>query len=265
FGANEVHYQRVLLGGAGLLAVVLVRAVYVWCTMEPNQPAEQLSTACGHGDCWPGHYHLHFYEHQERIKPGPSLAMTSLPVAAHALPAAIGGRPAAGCSHEHDAGWAPTRFLFLGLPVFLFLLGLPSQGLSGGVEMKVSDEELGQVLGLTRDDRGGDDNETPFKQLMRAAGDRSARAELTGMRVRVTGMYVGEDTTRFTLMRYSVTCCAADAVPANVVVSIDPAARPLHALDPNKYRNKWVTVTGRLEFVFRRARNDYLPVLVLSP
>ena len=49
---NEVQHIRVLLGGAGLLAVVLIRAIYVWFA------AGQAKThAHDHSDC--GHSHGH--------------------------------------------------------------------------------------------------------------------------------------------------------------------------------------------------------------
>jgi hypothetical protein len=258
FGPNEAHYQRVLLGAAGLLVVVLLRAIYVWFSIEPKHLAHHHSAA----GCEPGHYHLHFYQHREATKPAP--ALTCLPLAAD-LPASVAHKPDRGCPHGHDTGWAPTRFLLLGLPVFLFLLGWPLQGISGGSDVKLSAEELSQVVGADRGGKADGVQEVTFRQLALAARDRSDREELTGQMIRVTGMYVGEDPARFALVRYKVTCCAADALASYVVVRINPSDQEEFQLEPARYQNKWVTVTGRLQFVYRFVSNEYMPVLTLFP
>src|SRR5438093_343377 len=102
FGENnrEQHW-RVVLGGFGLLAIVLSRAVYVWFSVGKKPAAAHVHDHgdCGHdhGDC--GHDHHHEHEHHEHDH-----------------------------VYDHDHGWAPWRLVLLLLPVVLFLLGLPKEG-----------------------------------------------------------------------------------------------------------------------------------------
>ena len=39
-------------------------------------------------------------------------------------------RAAGDDEHGHDHGWAPWRYMVLAIPVFLFFLGLPREGLT---------------------------------------------------------------------------------------------------------------------------------------
>src|SRR5262249_22643439 len=88
---------------------------------------------------------------------------------------------------------------------------------------------------------------------------------LKGQTIRVTGMYVGDDRARFTLTRFKVNCCAADAIPVNAIIMINLESQQKFQLDPVKYKNKWVTVTGRLDFLYVRAKNDWITTVVLFP
>jgi hypothetical protein len=279
FGNNEAQFERVLLGGAGLLAVVLVRAVYVWFAAGARQPVplehhHHDHGECDHGDC--GHDH-HHHEHGEGIKAAPSPALTNLPLAPAGGPALAahthdhghdhdhGHSHGHDHDHDHDHGWAPWRFLLLVLPVVLFFLGLPSRPVSGFSGVELDDSQTTALSNLKGEGKGGDVQEVTFRQLEQMAMNRDAREGLKGQTIRVTGMYVGDDPARFTLQRVKVNCCAADGVPVNAVIVISPEAQKKYQLDPAKYKNKWVTVTGRLFFLYFRAKNEYLTTVVLFP
>jgi hypothetical protein len=287
FGNNVVQYERVLLGGLGLLAVVLVRAVYVWFAAGSKTAPDHIHehthdhAHCDHGDCGHEHHHHHHHEHEEGIKAAPSPALTNLPLAPAALPALAGHTHdhdhhhdhdhghshGHDHDHDHDHGWSPWRFLLLVLPVVLFFLGLPSRPVALGGSVVLDEGAESQLKSLAGGPGKGDGViEVTFKQLEQTAMSRDARDVLTGQTVRVTGMYVGDDTSRFTLRRVKVNCCAADAVPVNAVIAINPAAQKKNfQLEPAHYQNKWVTVTGRLYFLYNRAKNEYLTTVLLFP
>jgi uncharacterized repeat protein (TIGR03943 family) len=68
---------------------------------------------------------------------------------------------------------------------------------------------------------------------------------VTGVEVRLTG-FVNEVTPdSFTVVRYSIACCAADALASSVVVT--GVALPSADVGPNELR--WVSVTGTLASV----------------
>jgi hypothetical protein len=252
FGNNEVQHQRVLFGGAGLLAMVLVRAVYVWFSAGGKHSAHHHShVGCDHGDCR--------HDHHEGVKaaaPGPA----GLPLDP-ALPATDGPHH----HHDHDHGRAPWRFLLLVLPVVLFLLGLPNQGIRGGYDQKLAKDELDQLRDAGGTAKGDGVLEITFKELERTAGNPDARKELTGQTVYVTGQYVGDDPAEFSLVRYKQTCCTADAIQVGIKIVINPQVRQQYQLDPAPYKHHWVRVTGRLFFTYNRGTNEFRPRVLLCP
>jgi uncharacterized membrane protein YcgQ (UPF0703/DUF1980 family) len=102
-----------------------------------------------------------------------------------------------------------------------------------------------------------------FTQLEMAALRPDLRDFYEGKTVRLTGKYVGDDSSKFTLVRYKINCCAADAVPLNAVIMIDPKSKV--QLPLNKLRNQWVQVTGQVQFLQRRDNGTYVPALILDP
>ncbi len=70
--------------------------------------------------------------------------------------------------------------------------------------------------------------------------------------MKIIGQYVGDTDSRFTLVRYAIRCCTADAVQVDAVIMPDPNAPSKEKLDPES--GKWVEVTGRVEFVVAPAR-----------
>lgn len=107
-----------------------------------------------------------------------------------------------------------------------------------------------------------------FKQLEAAAQTPEAREENAGKYVRLVGKYAGNTDSRFSLSRYQMTCCAADARPLNAVIMVDPNSR--EKLNWKKLQNKWVEVTGQLQFLSRPQANapdklEYMPAIILFP
>ena len=218
FGNNQAQYQRVLVGGATLLGVVLVRALYVWFAPRAQRPTDRHS----HAEC--------DHEHHP---------------------------------HDHDHGQRPWCFLLLGLPVVLFLLGLPNQGIRGGYDRKLTEEQWKQLQAQSADAKGGAVQQLTFKQLEQTARIPDARRELTGQTIRLTGKYVGDDPSEFSLVRHKVGCCPADAIQVAVKIVINSRVRDQYQLDPAPYQHRWVAVTGRLFFV--RVNDEFHSLVLLWP
>ena len=166
--------------------------------------------------------------------------------------------------HEHDHGhehaWAPWRFVVLLLPVVLYFL-IPTEALNAAYGLKVG---AGDVSGPGKDVTSkGADFTVDFTQLEMAALRPDLRDFYEGKTVRLTGKYVGDDSRQFTLVRYKINCCAADAVPLNAVIMIDPKSKT--QLPLSKLRNQWVQVTGQVQFLQRRDNGSYVPALILHP
>ena len=110
----------------------------------------------------------------------------------------------------------------------------------------------------------GEDLGVTFVQLQMAAMYPENRQFYEGKTVRLTGRYVGDSDSRFTLVRYKMTCCAADAIPLDAVIMLDPKSKSKEKLDPDKLRNSWVQVTGRVQFVQRTDRpGEFATALML--
>ena len=146
------------------------------------------------------------------------------------------------------------------LPVALFFLGIPREGYNSGQDISKTAGDL-TLAGVA--EKGEEIHPFSFPQLEQAAAYPANRSEYEGTLVRVTGKYVGSDPKRFTLVRYRMTCCAADAVPLNAIIAIDPKWDK--SLDYNRYRDRWVEVVGRLTFkaVPGAYGTEYKPAIIL--
>src|SRR5262249_29174330 len=151
-----------------------------------------------------------------------------------------------GHDHGHEHAWAPWRFVVLLLPVVLYFL-IPTEALNAaygdkgaGAQVDGPDQKVAS--------KGADFN-VDFTQLETAALQKQLRDYWEGKIVRLTGKYVGDDNRQFTLVRYKINCCAADAVPLNAVIMIDPKSNA--KLPLSKLRNQWVQVTGQVQFLKR--------------
>jgi len=162
------------------------------------------------------------------------------------------------CGHDHSHGSAPVRFIVLLLPIVLFFLNVPNEVFSNvkGVDLS----QFGEVGAVA--EKGIDFN-VGFLQLEMASMTQESRNHYEGKTVRLIGKYVGEEEKRFSLIRFKINCCAADAVPLNAVMMVDPNSP--EKLAWKKYANKWVQVTGRVHFLKRKDNEQYMTALVLYP
>ena len=169
-------------------------------------------------------------------------------------PAAPARRGRATHDHGHDGhdhGWAPWRYAVLLLPVAIYFV-VPLEALSstGGSAIDVDPPPSpgGKM------DKKVDDSIT-FQQLELAALYPENRSLYEGKTVRIVGQCVPKDDRTFTLRRYKISCCAADAVPLNAVIVVDPDSK--EGIDVRTaLRGKWVEVTGRVQFIKRPGGAD---------
>jgi hypothetical protein len=101
-----------------------------------------------------------------------------------------------------------------------------------------------------------------WNALQSAAYTPASRQYYSGKVVQLLGQYSpGRNDRTFTLVRFKMTCCAADAQPLPVVIMLDPQSTEnlshLKALE-------WVKVTGRIEFKKRTDRDEYVTVLIVA-
>ncbi len=232
-----------LIGGITLLVLVLVRAIAVWRSVdEPMDAGHQHDHEhCGHDHDHRGHDHAHGHEHDR----------------AHEYHGHSHG-PGDDCGHEH--GWAPWRYVVLLLPVVLYFLNLPNEGFSAdhGDRLKGVELTAPTALGST-----GSLGEIGFAELQQASLSQENRDYYEGKTISLVGQYSEFSDKRFTLVRYKMACCARDAVPLNAVILIDDKSEA--KMDRDKYRNKWVSVRGRVHFEQNPSREEFITELVLYP
>jgi hypothetical protein len=255
-------YLWVLLGGGTLLLLVVLRAVAVWHSVdEPISEHSHDHDHCGHehGHCDHNHDHehgIHLAPHTSGYTTVPSTSTASLPVHHH-------HDHAHGHSHDHDHGhdhgWAPWRYVVLLLPVVLYFLNLPNKGFSGGTD--ISEQFTGALPVKTAQSTGK--IEVGFSELQQASLTVEMRDYYEGKSLTLAGEYVGSNPKHFTLKRYKIACCAADAVPLNAVIMVDPKTDV--KIDPDKYRNQWVEVTGQVHFFAKPGSKEFVTALILYP
>jgi hypothetical protein len=254
FFIADRYHLLVLGGGLGLLALVVIRAVGVWVSVDDpstlpvqeNEPDHDHEHEHAHG-----HEHNHDHNHNHNHEG-----------------AACRGHDHAhghhhhhhGHDHDHAHGWAPWRYVVLLLPVVLYGFGLPDrrgfsnlQGLGQSIgSMEVKDNGAGG---------GGELGEVSFSQLERASRNPESRALYEGSFVHLVGRFVGHDDKRFSLTRLRMSCCATDAVPLNAAIFVDP--RSPVKLQPQQYQGQWVDVRGRVQFIKPQGYPEYIPALVV--
>lgn len=227
-------FPWVLSGGITLLVLVVLRAVAVWRSVDklaavPEHMHDHDHCGEDHGHCDHEHDHDHDHEH--------------------------------GHDHGHDHGWAPWRYVVLLLPVVLYLLNLPNQGFSadaGGSDLSALALSAPDAVGGS----GGRVN-VGFVELQQASLTPESRDFYEGKTVTLTGQYRGRDAKRFTLVRFKIACCAADAVPLNAIIMVSDKSGD--KVDPDDYRAKWVRVTGRIHFFQKPGSEEFITGLILYP
>jgi hypothetical protein len=100
-----------------------------------------------------------------------------------------------------------------------------------------------------------------FKELERLAYTPAQRQYFEGKIGKIKGQFVPSGNARsFSLTRFKLTCCAADAIPLNVPILLDSKVQEnVSDIKPLT----WVEVRGRIEFRKRSNREEYASVLVV--
>jgi uncharacterized membrane protein YcgQ (UPF0703/DUF1980 family) len=143
--------------------------------------------------------------------------------------------------------------------VVLFFLNLPNKGFSASR----GDRMKGLQFDMPTPVRSRGIAEIGFAELQQASLTPEKRDYYEGKTITLIGQYSGNDAKRFTLVRYKMACCARDAVPLNAVIMLDPDST--EKINPDRYRNKWVEVKGRVHFFQRPGSNEYITALILYP
>ncbi len=250
------QHLRVLFGGIGLLILVAIRAAHVWIAAG-KAPAKAAAHNHSHE-----HHHDHDHDHAHCDHDH-----------AHEAEADDQGVPPAfaqpeghelfhdHAGHDHDHGWAPWRFALVLLPVVLFLLGLPAAGGPNTVNVTT----IGDFDSHSDASGKGENFTIGFNQLEKAALNPEVRDNIAGTTVQLKGQYKSDRPDRFTLVRFKINCCAADAIPLKAVIMLDPDKATQFKVDPEKYRGKWVQIKGLLQFSSVPGSREMIPVIVLSP
>ena len=104
-------------------------------------------------------------------------------------------------------------------------------------------------------------SEITFLQLENAAMLPEMRHFYDGRRVQLVGRFKATEGGGFTLTRWKINCCAADATPlrASIVVH-PPQTLPMKELNDN-----WVRVTGRVRFIQSGNGTAFHPAVVITP
>jgi hypothetical protein len=165
-----------------------------------------------------------------------------------------------GHSHEgHEHGWAPWRYVVLLLPVVLYFLDMPSQGFSVGTDNTQISEE-----GTKAEAKGGDVI-SGFLELERAAFTDQSRKDYAGRTALVVGQVAPSgDRNHFTLIRYRMACCAADATPLKMIVEVNTDDEAGKTFNARTIQSKWVEIQGVIQF--RKLLNDegYITILQIK-
>jgi hypothetical protein len=239
-------HLSVLIGGVAILALTVVRCFALWSALE------EATRECTNSDDSEDSDARQRWSHDHGISPAtgvwpPSVVLAKIPPPAQNI--------------DHDHGWSPARAMVLVLPVMLYFLNLPAHGFRSLPGAGIPG--LGQIVAPKAVAPTGEAYHVTFERLEQAALTPEGREHYEGKTVRLTGQYGGGDLKRCVLVRYRIYCCAADAVPLNAVIMVDPNSPA--QLDPDRLRNQWVRVTGRAHFVQHPDRGGFLPALILYP
>jgi hypothetical protein len=259
----EKLHIYVFLSGVALLALVALRAMLLFASSTRRSPAEaehEHGPGCDHNhdhvhDHGHDHHHDHDHDHDHN-----HVHDHDKEVAEHTHSHDQEQDEDDCCDHGHSHSWNPARYVFLLLPVVLFLLNLPNSGLSVRAQA-IDTNSLEAVKGSTG--RSGK-TVTPigFKELQGASFHDYTRDFWNGQLVRLKGQFKPSGNARaFSLVRVKITCCAADAIPLNVVIMLDPAAQGSF----DKFRDQqWVDVTGEVQFLKKKDKDEYVTVLLVG-
>jgi hypothetical protein len=266
---NPKLHWTVLAGGIALVLLAAVRALAVWLPALTRQAAahdhdhdHEHAHDHDHSHCDHDHAHDHHHDHahcdHDHDHDHDHAHAAGVP---HSHGEGNGGA-GADDDHGHDHGWAPWRYAVLMLPVVLFFLNLPNEGFRT--------LEAADVQGLdAKQEKVADkgfDPELGFRELEGAAYSQDRRDFFEGKTVRLKGQFAPSSSDRmFSLVRFKINCCAADAIPLSAVIMLDPDSKA--QLNPAEYAGKWVEVTGQVQFRAREknGRQEWVTVILVKP
>lgn len=172
---------------------------------------------------------------------------------------------------DHDHGWAPWRYVVLLVPILLFLLGIPNklprvQADSSNDFTSIAEAaglvaarcepwaQFGQALHYASDSSNEQAQSINFTTLESAANNSQSRDHWANQVITVSGQFAPtpNNSNTFRLVRFKISCCAADAVGLRVLIRCRESVSHIKA-------DSWVNVRGRIQFV--RQDNTYSTVL----
>lgn len=260
---GKQFHAFVLASGVLLLGMTGIRAVILWKSAGRKTSSLPLVHDHGHGPhehhdhehCAHDHNHEHGHEHAHGDH--------------HHDHSHGHNHDHAHDGHDHD--WAPWRYVVLLLPIMLFLLGLPNKGPSvqaASIPVDLTQESIGystliaagdpiQQLVLAtvlNADSSALAEPIRFLTLKNVAGDNDNRDDWDGKWVTVKGQFAPnrQHDHQFTLVRFKIRCCGADAVPLNVPMVCKERLQGLK-------QGEWVNVTGRIRF--QKSGDSFITVL----
>jgi uncharacterized repeat protein (TIGR03943 family) len=257
----------VLASGVVLLGLAVIRAVILWLSSgKVSRAHHHEHDHHGHDHEHCHHDHDHGHEHNECSGHDHNHEHAHDHVHGHNHSHAHG-------DHDHD--WAPWRYVLMLAPIILFLLGLPNKPPQAGataVKVEMSGEEASAYITLVAmavepwselalgwavtSESKGSVEPIGFKEVEQLALKDEDRAEYKGKRVSVIGQFSPhpQNDHVFSLVRFRIRCCAADAIPLNVPMICKES---LAGFKPNE----WVQVTGTVDFYKRGDNNTYTTLL----
>jgi hypothetical protein len=242
---GEPWLSPVLWGGIAIVAFVLVRAVAVWISVGTPSAADSHDHTHEHDHA---HDHHHDHAHDDAIcDHAHDHAHVHAGSEPHALPN----------DHGHEHGWAPWRYVVLLLPVGFYFLNLIPLDIQSHANINT---DLADSSGTVAA-KGGDVIHA-FLELDRASNTPQSRKDYEGRIAQVIGQAdVNADSRRFGLVRYKVSCCVADRIPLKMVVEVRDDSDKGKRFNAQTLKDKWVKVTGMVQFRTFRGTEEYVTVL----
>ena len=236
----------VLLGGIVLLVLVVVRGVLLWGSAGDPHAGHDHGQSNDHGHSHdhkhdePGHVHDENCKHDDhKHDHGHSHADHS--------------------AEDHEHGNTYWRVVVLGIPIFLFLMGVPSRGFSArwikeylGEEeaLKISDKKVAET---------GKELVFSFQQLNDMSKRPESRQSLIGSRTTLTGQFAPVSGREFSLVFLNMTCCPADKEPLRARILAQDASQ----IAPyTRTQYPWVSVSGIItEFVQSPKTGEFITII----